>query len=62
MTSLGLAADALLDFRLGAVPTIFAVAGMLCLLAASLAMGREVSLSVKSFDEELDQELARRRG
>ncbi len=61
-TSLGLAADALLGFRLGAVPTMLAVIGMLCLLAASLAMGREVSLSVKSFDDELDQELARRRG
>lgn len=61
-TSLALAADALLGFRLGAVPTVLAVLGMLCLLVASLAMGREVSLSVKSFDEELDQELARRRG
>ncbi len=60
-TSLGLAADALLGFKLGAVPTVLAVIGMLCLLIASLAMGREVSLSVKSFDEELDQELARRR-
>ncbi len=60
-TSLGLAADALLGFGLGAVPTVLAVIGMLCLLAASLAMGREVSLSVQSFDAELDQELARRR-
>lgn len=61
-TSLGLAADALLGFKLGAVPTVLAVIGMLCLLVASLTMGREVSLSVKSFDEELDQELARKRG
>jgi hypothetical protein len=38
------------------------VIGMLCLLVASLAMGREVYLSVRSFDEELDQELARKRG
>ena len=60
-TSLGLAADALLGFKLGAVPTVLALIGMLCLLIASLAMGREVSLSVKSFDEELDQELARKR-
>ena len=60
-TSLGLAADALLGFKLGAVPTVLAVIGMLCLLVASLTMGREVSLSVKSFDEELDQELARKR-
>lgn len=61
-TSLGLAADALLGFRMGAVPTVLAVLGMLCLLIACIQMGREVSLSVKSFDEELDQELARRRG
>ena len=60
-TSLGLAADALLGFRLDAVPTVLAVIGMLCLLGASLAMGREVGLSVRSFDEELDQEMARRR-
>ena len=60
-TSLGLAIDALLGFRLGAVPTLLAVLGVICLLAASLELGREVSLSVKSFDEELDQELARRR-
>jgi len=61
-TSLALAADALLAFRMGAVATVLAVIGMLCLLVASIYMGREVSLSVRSFDEELDQELARRRG
>ncbi|MBP6749466.1 MAG: DUF2721 domain-containing protein [Xanthomonadaceae bacterium] len=60
-TSLGLAADALLGFRLDAIPTVLAVIGMICLLFASVAMGREVGLSVRSFDEELDQELARRR-
>ena len=61
-TSLALAADALLGFPfVGAVPTVLAVAGMACLLGASLTMGREVSLSVRSFDEELDQELARKR-
>jgi protein-S-isoprenylcysteine O-methyltransferase Ste14 len=66
-TSLALAADALaidaaMRFKLGALPTVLAVIGMLCLLVASLAMGREVYLSVRSFDEELDQELARKRG
>ncbi len=60
-TSLALAMDALLGFRLGVVPTALAVIGVSFLLVASLAMGREVSLSVKSFDAELDQELARRR-
>ena len=61
-TSLALAADALLGFRLGAVPTIMAVLGVLFLLAASFAMWREVSLAVRSFDLELDQEMLRRRG
>ncbi len=60
-TSLGLAADTLFNFKLGAVPTALAVLGVLCLLVASTLMWREVSLAVTSFDDELDQELARRR-
>ena len=59
-TSLALAMDALLGFRLGAVPTLTAVLGVLFLLAASFAMWREVSLSVRSFDLELDEEMLRR--
>ncbi len=61
-TSLALAMDALLRFRLGALPTMLAVLGVLFLLAASIALWREVSLSVRSFDDELDHELSRRRG
>jgi hypothetical protein len=38
------------------------VIGVSFLLLASMAMGQEVRLAVRSFDEELDQELARRRG
>ena len=60
-TSLSLAMDAFLGFRLGVVPTLLAVFGVLFLLGASFAMWREVSLAVVSFDAELDQELARRR-
>jgi hypothetical protein len=60
-TSLALAMDAFLGFRLGAVPTVMAVVGVLFLLAASFAMWREVSLSVSSFNLELDQEMMRRR-
>lgn len=60
-TSLALAADALVGSRLGALPTITAVLGVLFLLAASVAMWREVSLAVQNFDQELDQELDRRR-
>lgn len=61
-TSLALAMDAFLGFRLGAVPTVMAVLGVLFLLAASFSMWREVSLAVRSFDLELDQEMLRRRG
>ena len=61
-TSLSLAMDAFLGFRLGVIPTVLAVVGVLFLLAASFAMWREVSLAVRSFDLELDQELTRRRG
>ena len=61
-TSLSLAVDAFLGFRLGVLPTVLAVVGVSFLLFACLAMGREVGLAVRSFDEELDQEMARRRG
>jgi hypothetical protein len=60
-TSLSLAIDAFVGFRLGALPTVLAVVGVSFLLLASVALGSEVSLSVRSFDEELDHELARRR-
>ena len=59
-TSLALAVDAFLGFRLGALPTVLAVFGVLFLLVASFAMWREVTLSVRSFDLELDHELNRR--
>jgi hypothetical protein len=51
-TSLGLAVDAFIGFRLGFVPTALALLGVLFLLAASIMMGSEVSLSVRSFDLE----------
>jgi hypothetical protein len=56
-TSLALAVDAFSGQRLPLLPTGLAVLGVLCLLGASVYMGLEVSLSVRSFDEELDQEL-----
>jgi Protein of unknown function (DUF2721) len=59
-TSLGLAVDAFSGFRLGVLPTLLAVFGVLCLLVASGFLGREVSLSVRSFDSELDMELSRK--
>ena len=60
-TSLALAVDAVLGFRLPYLPTGLAVVGVLGLLVASLSLGREVVLSVRGFDQELDIELARRR-
>lgn len=60
-TSLALAVDALLGFRLPLLPTALAVAGVLALLVASYSLGKEVSLSVRSFELEIDQDLARRR-
>ena len=60
-TSLALAADAMLGFRLGTLPTGMAVIGVLFLLAASFSMWREVSLAVKSFDLELDQSMGKKR-
>jgi hypothetical protein len=61
-TSLGLALDAFIGFKLGVIPTGMALLGVLFLLAASIAMGREVSLSVSSFDLEMEQEMKRKRG
>src|SRR5690606_13613434 len=60
-TSLTLAMDAFFGFRIGTLPTALAVVGVLFLLAASVSLWREVSLAVKNFDGELDQELARKR-
>lgn len=60
-TSLALAVDAFSRFRLPLLPTGLAILGVLCLLGASVFLGREVSLSVRSFDRELDFELGRRR-
>lgn len=59
-TSLALAADAWSGFRLEALPTLLALAGVLGLLVASLFMGLEVTLAVRSFDAELDLEMSRR--
>lgn len=58
-TSLFLAIDAFLGFRLGMVPTGLAVVGVALLLLACAAMGSEVSLAVQGFDRELQHERPR---
>ena len=60
-TSLALAVDAYSGFRLPLLPTGLALVGVLCLLVASLFLGLEVSLAVRSFDEELDLEMDARK-
>ena len=60
-TSLALAAGVLIETRIGIVATLLAILGMACLLGAAFAMGREVSMAVKSLDAELDAALAKRR-
>lgn len=58
-TSLALAVDAFAGFRLGVMPTALALLGVAFLLGASALLGIEVSLSMRSFDEEIDQEIRR---
>ena len=60
-TSLTLAIDAFLVYQLDILPTVLAVLGVTFLLGASALMGAEVSLAVRSFDEELDHEIHRYR-
>lgn len=61
-TSLALALDAFFDFRLGLLPTVLAVLGVVFLLLACAAMGSEVSVAVNSFDQEIEHELPGSRG
>ena len=60
-TSLTLAVDAFLRYHLDVLPTLLAIFGVVFLLGASLLLGIEVSLAVRSFDEELDHEIQRHR-
>ncbi len=53
-TSLAVAADAFIGYRVVALPTVMAVLGVLCLFTASLYLARESILAVKATDEEMD--------
>jgi hypothetical protein len=55
-TSLALAVDEFSGSRLPILPTALALIGVLCLLVACVYMGLEVTLAVRSFDEELEME------
>lgn len=60
-TSLSVAADALVGYRLVALPTLLAVFGVLSLFAASLFLARESMLAVRAIDEEMDHRHANAR-
>lgn len=57
-TSLSVAADAFIGYRVVALPTVMAVLGVLSLFAASLYLARESMLAVKVIDEEMDHRYA----
>jgi len=58
-TSLCVAIDAFTGYRLGLLPTVFAVLGVLAMFAASLYLSRESTLAVQTLNEEMDLAHAR---
>ncbi|MEG3788802.1 DUF2721 domain-containing protein [Lysobacter sp. CCNWLW3] len=53
-TSLTVAGDAYLGYRLASLPTILAVCGVLAMFAASVLLALESSLAVEAVNEEMD--------
>ena len=58
-TSLAIAIDQLAGYRLGGLPTAFAVLGVILVLLASIQLGREARISVAMLDVELAREMAK---
>ena len=58
-TSLGVAFDAFIQYRVGTLPTMFAVLGVLFLFASSLMLSRESTIAVRILNEEMDRAHAR---
>lgn len=58
-TSLFVALDGFIGYRLGLLPTVFAVLGVLAMFAASLYLSRESTLAVQTLNEEMDHAHAR---
>ncbi len=58
-TSLAIAVDQFVGYRLDMLPTILAVAGVLLVLAASINLGREARLALSTLDVEIAAELAK---
>lgn len=58
-TSLGIAVDAFLGYRLALIPTSLAVLGVLLMFAASICLGHEAKLGLRTLDMELNEQLAK---
>jgi len=61
-TSLFVAIDGFLGHRLGMLPTLFAVLGVLAMFTASLYLSRESTLAVQAINEEMDHAHAQAAG
>lgn len=53
-TSLAVAVDSFVDHRLGMLPTLLAVLGVLAMFASSLYLARESALAVQAVNDEMD--------
>lgn len=53
-TSLAVAADAVVGYRVATLPTVLAALGVLSMFAASLCLSRESMLAMRAVDEEMD--------
>ncbi|RPE81683.1 DUF2721 domain-containing protein [Vulcaniibacterium tengchongense] len=60
-TSLGIAVDALLGYKMDLLPTGLAVVGVLLMFAASVCLGQEAKLGLRTLDMELKEQLAKDR-
>lgn len=58
-TSIGIAADSLFGYHLTLLPTLLAVLGVLLMFAASVCLGHEAKLSLRTLDQELNEQLAK---
>lgn len=58
-TSLGIAIDAFLGYRLDIVPTLLAVLGVLLMFGASMCLGHEAKLGLRTLDMEINEQLAK---
>jgi hypothetical protein len=57
-TSMAIAADSLLAWRIDKLPMTLAVLGVLLMFVASLCLGKEASMALRMLEDDLDRQLA----